>query len=102
MDDDFDDLRAGEIQRRSLKDAGLTEDQLTVVYLRIQHGMTIQAVAKELHMTVAEVERLDDEARDRVVAARNRIANEERYRDPSRGQLAPDRVSSISARRKYH
>jgi transcriptional regulator len=83
-----DDLKAGEIQRRSLKEAGLTEDQLTVVYLRIQHGMTIQAVAKELHMTVAAVEQLDDEARERVAAARKRIADEERDVDLSRRQHA--------------
>jgi DNA-directed RNA polymerase specialized sigma24 family protein len=58
---------------QSLKEANLSEDQITVLYLRVHRGMTIEQAAKTLHMAVGTVTCLDNDARRRVAQAKERV-----------------------------
>jgi len=91
MNDDDDRSNENELLRRSLTEAGFTEDQMTVVYLRINKGMSSQAIAEELQWDLATVQRLDDEAQELVQAARKRIADEQRSADDLRTRCSSTR-----------
>lgn len=61
---------------RALRRTTLTEDQLCVLYLRAHFGMDIRSIAEELSITPAAVERLESEARERILTTMNEMVRE--------------------------
>lgn len=50
----------------------LTKQQLSILYLRLEHKMGVFAIAEGLCLSPSEVEREESAARDRILAALKR------------------------------